>query len=241
MNSPLIGITTGREVTKTQFQLAILSESYIEAVRSAGGTPVMLPPTLSEADAEVYSQRLDGILLTGGPDVDPAVFNGQPHPRVYEVDPARDALEMNLVRISARNKLPFLGICRGIQVINVALGGTLFTDIADQMPDALKHDYYPDIPRTTLPHNVLLIRDSQLTTILGGTDVPVNSLHHQGIDKPAPVLSITGHAPDGLIESVELPGHPFGIGVQWHPEWLQEHESMRELFRAFIRACAEKA
>ena len=237
MKTPLIGVTAFQEQTKSEFPLVSLSQSYLRAVRAGGGLPVLVPPGLQPVEMDALFPRLDGILLTGGSDLDPALFGGIPHAEVYDIDPERDLLELTLARAAASAGKPFLGICRGIQAINVALGGTLFTHIPDQLPGALKHDYYPDIPRNTLAHAVRLEAGTRLAGILG-EQTQVNSLHHQGIEKTAPPLKAIGWAPDGLVEAVELPGHPFGLGVQWHPEWLQEHAPMRAIFRAFIEAAA---
>ena len=141
------------------------------------------------------------------------------------------------VRAAAEDGKPFLGICRGFQVANVALGGTLYTHIPDQHPNALRHDWYPDIPRDTIAHEVRIEEDSRIGQIFGAPLLRVNSLHHQGIKDLAPVLNAVGYAPDGLIEAVELPDHPFGCAVQWHPEWLTTQHEMRNLFRKFVEAC----
>lgn len=239
MKTPLIGITTNRNPTSTRFQSIVLSESYTEAVQAAGGIPVLIPVGQPPSAAAAICASLDGILFSGGGDMDPVLFDGQPHPSVNDIDAARDAIEMALARETAQTKTPFFGICRGIQVLNVAFGGTLYTDVVDQLPGAIKHDYYPNIPRNTLAHKVKLDETSQLAAILGSSEVQVNSLHHQGVLAPAAGVRVTGHAPDGLIEAFELPGHPFGIGVQWHPEWLQEWPSMQALFRAFVQAAAQ--
>lgn len=233
--TPIIGVTSDFIFPKEgPFGTVAVGESYIQAVRQAGGLPVALPRNLAEGDLQSLMARLDGILFTGGSDIDPQRYNGLPHPRVYGIDEQRDTLEIRLVQMAAAQGKPFLGICRGIQVINVALGGTLYTDLADQLGTALKHDQYPDIPRNFLAHTVDLASDSRLAQVLGGDSFAVNSLHHQGVERLAPGLRAVGQAPDRLIEAVELPNHPFGLGVQWHPEWLQEHAPQRELFRAFI-------
>jgi putative glutamine amidotransferase len=194
---------------------------------------------LSDAELEDLLPRLDGILLIGGGDIDPARFDGLPHPRVYGIEPGRDAMEIRLVQRAAVTGKPFLGICRGVQVINVALGGALHTDIGDQLPGALRHDWYPDVPRDLLAHTVRVAPESRLAAVLGGEQFEVNSLHHQGLSHVALRLRIAATAPDGLAEAVELEGHPFGFGVQWHPEWLQAHEPQRRLFRALVEAARQ--
>jgi putative glutamine amidotransferase len=138
--------------------------------------------------------------------------------------------------MAVERNLPFLGICRGCQVINVALGGTLFTDIEAQKPDALKHDWFPHHPRDHRPHALQVEPGSLLSGLLGADNPQVNSLHHQGIDLLAPALKASAHAPDSLVEALELPGHPFGLGVQWHPEWLPDDPTMRALFEGLIQS-----
>lgn len=240
MSSAIIGLSTGRLNPKgVQGGEAATPLSYIKAVLTAGGIPLLIPPGLSLAQLQETFARLDGLVLIGGGDIDPALFNGLPHPRVYDIDPERDFLDLSLARLAAETGKPFLGICRGIQAINVALGGTLFTDIADHKQNALRHDWFPNIPRDKLAHAVEVDPASRLGRILGGSRFEVNSLHHQGLDGIAPGLTVTAHAPDGLVEAVELPGHPFGIGVQWHPEWLQEHAPQRAIFSALVDAARD--
>mgnify|MGYP001139041284 CR=1 FL=1 len=239
MNPPLIGVTVFR--TKTQSGLPALSvtDAYVQALHQAGAAPLLIPLGAPEAALQAIVDRLDGVLLTGGGDIVPDTFGGQPHPRVGDVDADRDRIEISLVKRLVAQKRPFLGICRGIQVINVALGGTLYTDIADQHAGALRHDNYPDIPRDFLAHTVEVSETSRLAQILGHTRHQVNSLHHQAACQLAPGLKPTAYAPDGILEAVELPDHPFGLGVQWHPEWLQAHAPMRALFSAFVQAAAQ--
>lgn len=234
--TPVIGITAGRTITSSPLPFVHISESYMRAVTRAGGIPLVVPAVLPLEKLRDLAGKVDAILVTGGGDIDPLRFDGESHPRVYDIDEDRDSVEIGLVQLAAETGLPFLGICRGIQVINVALGGTLITDIGDQVPTAQRHDWYPDIPRDYLAHPVTLAADSRLAKILGQTEVQVNSLHHQSIKSPASALKVTGYAPDGVIESVELPDHPFGIGVQWHPEWLQHLPEMRAIFRSLVVA-----
>jgi putative glutamine amidotransferase len=233
---PLIGLTTSRSTNTTGIPLISITEAYIQAVLRAGGLPILIPVGLSNSQTvEIYTQ-LQGLLVTGGGDIDPALYGGVPHPRVYDVDPQRDALEIALVQQAARNGLPFFGICRGIQVINVALGGKLYTDINDQHAGALRHDMAPGFPRDLIAHPVEIRPGSCLAGLAGLGSLQVNSLHHQGIRSVASPLQATAFAPDGLVEAVELPGHPFALGVQWHPEWLPESIPMQAIFRGFVAA-----
>ena len=204
----------------------------------AGGVPVLIPSMLAEGGWDALYSRLDGILFTGGGDISLEHFAGDPHPRIDEVDPLRDAVEMNLIHAVTSDGKPFLGICRGAQAVNVALGGTLYTHIPDQLPGALDHAY-PGNMRTVLAHEVKIEEGTRIAAILGEPILKVNSLHHQGLKDIAPSLRVTGHAPDGLVEAIELPEHPFGIAVQWHPEWLTDQQSTRNLFMKFVEASSK--
>lgn len=231
---PLIGLTTYNSKNEYGNSTVTLATHYISAVLQAGGMPVLIPNLLSEPEWRELYERLDGIVFTGGGDIEPRLFNGVDHPKVNGIDPERDRLEFPLLRAAAEEGKPFLGICRGLQVVNAALGGTLFTDIADQLPGAIRHDWHEGFPRAHLAHPVRVEEGSRLAEILNDPMPGVNSLHHQGIKDLAPALKAVAYAPDGLVEAVELPGHPFGLAVQWHPEWLVEHESARRLFQAFV-------
>jgi putative glutamine amidotransferase len=236
MTQPLIGLTTNRVLSKANIPIMSAAEAYVQAVYQAGGLPVLIPLGIADADLVALVERLDGLLLTGGGDIAPERYGGQPHPQVYDIDPDRDRLELSLVARAAQGGMPFLGICRGFQVVSVALGGSLYEDILDQHPGALKHDYFPGYPRDQLVHPVKITPGSRLAEILGDTELEVNSLHHQGVRQVPTALRTTALAPDGIPEAVELPGHPFGLAVQWHPEWLQAHAPMRRLFEAFVGA-----
>lgn len=237
MPAPLIGVTSNFSPSNDgRMGTIVVGEAYIQAVLRAGGLPIVIPVGLSDDELSSLFSRLDGVLLTGGGDIDPKQFQGVAHPRVYGIDARRDRIEVALVKLAADSGKPFLGICRGIQVINVALGGTLYTDVADQMAGATRHDFYPDIPRDYLAHYVSIAPGSRLAGCLGGEKFEVNSLHHQGIERLADSLVAVAHAADALIEGVELPGHPFGLGVQWHPECLQDYEPQRQLFQALVKA-----
>ncbi|OGN94292.1 MAG: hypothetical protein A2Z71_05050 [Chloroflexi bacterium RBG_13_50_21] len=236
MPKPLIGLTTSRMPNPSGRPAFGTNVPYTKSVADAGGLPVLIPLNLSNDDLDALLPRLDGILFTGGYDIDPRHYGNQPHPKVEGIDVDRDRAEMHLVHAIIQSTLPFLGICRGCQVINVAMGGSLFEDLFDQCPGEIQHDNH-DQPRNYLAHSVELKIDSHLAHILTSVTTQVNSLHHQGVRELAQVLRATAVAPDGLIEAFELPSHPFGLAVQWHPEELQEYEPMRRLFLEFVRSC----
>ncbi len=237
---PIIGLTTNHSKDEYGYPATSLLRAYVSAVITEGGTPVLIPSELPDASRRELFARLDGILFTGGGDIACERFNGVPHPRVNGVDADRDDIEYALLQLAVDEGKPFLGICRGFQLVNVALGGTLFTHIADQVPGAIKHDYFvPDWPRDHLAHPVSVDRGTRLAEILGAAEFPVNSRHHQGADKIAASLKVVAHAPDGLVEGLELPGHPFGLAVQWHPEGLANRPETRRLFNAFVGACSK--
>lgn len=234
MSHPLIGITARHAPTTQGLPAVQILRAYVMAIVEAGGVPVLIPPDLPEDGWRSLFDRLDGILFSGGADISLEHFNGEPHPTVIE-EPVRDAIELPLLRAAVERDMPFLGICRGFQVMNVALGGTLYTHILDQLPNALQHDWQ-DKPRTTLAHPVRVEEGTRLAEILGAPMLQVNSLHHQGIKDLAPNLKATAFAPDGLIEGIELPDHKFALAVQWHPEWMTSHVEMRKLFKEFVSA-----
>ena len=236
MPLPIIGLTTYIGKNDNGYPIVALLKAYVDALIQAGGIPVLIPSSLTEDGRQCLYNKLDGILFTGGGDISLDYFNGEPHPRVDGIDKERDALEYSMLRAAAQDGKAFLGICRGFQMVNVALGGTLYTDIEDQKPGALKHDYYPDYPRNHFAHPVRVNAGTRLAEILGETELSVNSLHHQGALVVPAVLRPVAYAPDGVVEAIELPEHKFGIAVQWHPEWLTHQISTRRLFRAFVEA-----
>lgn len=238
MPKPLIGITTRNGKDSDDHPMTAILHSYLNAIAQAGGLPVPIPSMLAEEDfLDLYS-RLDGILFSGGGDISLGYFNGSPHPRIGEVDNGRDSTEIGLMRKAIHDGKPLLGICRGAQVMNVALGGTLYTHIYDQFKGALDHAYPGDL-RRTLVHPVNVDETTRSAEIFGETLLNVNSLHHQGLKDIAPGLRVAGHAPDGLVEVVEIPSHPYAVAVQWHPEWLTDQLPMQRLFKSFVDAAGE--
>lgn len=182
-------------------------------------------------------ERVDALVLTGGEDVNPARYGEAPHPRLGTLSDERDAAELTLVETARELQLPTLAICRGVQILNVALGGTLIQDIPSQVKTEIDHD--PDLPRTSRTHRVQIDTDSRLARAVGVTELDVNSVHHQAIARVAPTLRVTATAPDGVIEGVETaPDDPWWcVGVQWHPEdTFESGELDRRLFAALAGA-----
>lgn len=238
MPIPLIGVTSSRNLNQYGYPQHSVSEAYISSLRDAGAAPVLIPLGLPGTTLQAFVSRLDGILFSGGGDIDPGQYGNAPHPLVSDVDTDRDQVEIQLLHKTMRKGLPILGICRGLQVINVALGGSLYEDILEQHPGALNHRYYPDWPRDHLAHTVQVETDSELEGILGTSTIQVNSMHHQAVKQLAPGLRASSYAPDGILEAFELQDYSYGLAVQWHPENLQAHAPMRELFKSFVRAAA---
>ena len=232
---PIIGITTLEGTNPDGLPTVMLIQAYVHAILQAGGVPVLIPSMLAEQGWDVIYERLDGVLFSGGGDIAPEHFEGEDHPRIAGIDPLRDSIELSLLRAVVDGGKPFLGICRGIQTVNVGLGGTLYEHLAEQFPREVDHTY-PTTMRTQLVHKVKVEEGTRIGEIVDEPILKVNSLHHQGLKDIAPALRVTGHAPDGLVEAVELSEHPFGLAVQWHPEWLTDQQPTRNLFKAFVEA-----
>ena len=211
------------------------------AVREAGGLPLILPPVLGEGEASLVLSPLDGLILSGGWDIAPEWYGEEESPLVERADPERDRAELALVREALRAELPLLAICRGVQLLNVALGGTLYLDVLAQVSAALLHRPAEGQPKDASVHQVRLAVGSRLAAILGTTEVRVNSFHHQAVRDVGDGLVVTAHAPDGVVEGLEYRTHPFCVGVQWHPEIpIGNQEGMERLFVAFIEAASER-
>jgi putative glutamine amidotransferase len=232
---PIIGITTFEGRNPDGLPIDTLLHAYIHAIIQAGGVPVLIPSMLAEQGWNVLYERLDGVLFSGGGDIAPEYYHGEKHQRIAGIDSLRDTIEFNLLHALIDDGKPFLGICRGIQTVNVGLGGTLYEHLGEQFPSEIDHTY-PSTMRTTLVHEVKIEEGTRIAEVVGEPILKVNSLHHQGLKDIAPELRITGYAPDGLVEAVELPDHPFGLAVQWHPEWMTDQLSTRKLFKAFVEA-----
>jgi putative glutamine amidotransferase len=216
-----------------------VGETYTRAVHRAGGTPVIIPPLMQEVDWLALLDRLDGLLLSGGEDITPGAYGQALGPWTGQGDGERDSSEIGLVRLWLAQGKPLLAICRGHQMLNVALGGTLLQDITTQVPDALDHAYSPGRPMELAVHTVRVTEDSRLAAVMGSASFAVNSAHHQAIAQPGSGLTVVAQAADGIIEAMEMPDHPFCLGVQWHPEaMLRTSPTMLPLFEQFVRASA---
>ncbi|MCU0495329.1 MAG: gamma-glutamyl-gamma-aminobutyrate hydrolase family protein [Chloroflexaceae bacterium] len=215
-------------------------QTYVNAVVDAGGVPLLIPSLEDERVLRVLYDRLDGLLLAGGGDIQPSYYGEQPHERLGNIDPLRDQTEMPLARWAVAEGKPLLGICRGVQVMNVALGGSLYQDIPTQVKTTLEHDEsYTREDWTYMAHAIRIEEDSKLASFLGTELMSTNSLHHQAVKAIAPGLRPVAWAPDGIIEGLEGTTEHFLVGVQCHPEALQKHADPRwqALFRAFVKEC----
>lgn len=222
----------------------VMSQRYFHAVSSRGAVPWMIP--LLDRDPATLREihdRLDGLFLAGGVDVHPRSYGHEPGPLTGRTDPPRDRVELLLARWALEDGKPILGSCRGVQVLNVAAGGSLFQDVHEERTSPIKHDYFPTqgYARDRLAHEVELVPGSRLRDIYRAGRIRVNSMHHQGVRDLGRGLVATGHAPDGLVEAVEGKNGTFVIGVQWHPEMLADaDEPTGRLFSAFLDAAAER-
>ncbi len=223
----------------------VMNDRYLVALATVNTAPVMLPLLDHDIDAlRAIYERLDALFVPGGVDMDPATYGAEAHPLTGRIDPSRDAVELLLTRWALEDGMPFLGVCRGLQVLNVALGGTLVQDTTALFPGAVKHDYFPPqgFARDYLAHDVAPVLGSRLSEAFGTHPFAVNSMHHQGIERIGGSLEATACAPDGLIEALELPGDAFAVGVQWHPEMLlHKDDGTLRLFQLFSGAAAEYA
>ena len=236
---PLIGIPchasfraeTGRPIYGN-------NRAYVHAVESAGGVPMLIPLLNDLSTLDTLLARLDGLLLPGGVDVQPSRYGEQTHPRTEEADVQLDEFELALASWALQEDIPTLGVCRGMQVINVALGGSLYQDLNEQYPGNIQHSQR-GLPRTHLSHSITVARSSRMERVLGAQKLWVNSLHHQAIKVPGEGVYISGRAEDGVAELLEVPGYRFVMAVQSHPEEIYAIvPAFARLFAAFVLACS---
>lgn len=229
---PLIGLTP---IDDTARESLWMLPGYMQGLEAVGGIGVMLPLTDDAAVLKELVAKMDGILLTGGNDVAPALYGEPKEPFCGENDPLRDRMETRLIELALQADKPVFGICRGLQILNAVLGGTLYQDLKTQTGTELCHSMDKPYDRTV--HEVTILPDTPLAELYGPGPLAVNSRHHQGIKTLAPALRAQATAPDGLIESVYLPGYRFVQAVQWHPEHRWQAAESQSVLRAFVDAC----
>lgn len=228
---PKIGIVVCGLFENKQF----VTNAYIQSIRYAGGLPLIIPLVKSTPAIEDYIKLCDGFLFCGGADITPLLFGQEPVNGIGETNISLDIFQIRLMRQILQTKIPVLAICRGIQILNVACGGTILQDISLKPGDALNHMQTSN-SRKDISHKIIVEQNTLLHHITGSI-LYTNSFHHQILDRLGEELIASAHTSDGTIEAVEMPDHPFVVGVQWHPEAMFRTSSvMRDLFHAFIRA-----
>lgn len=213
----------------------LLADDYVHAIRKAGGSPLILPTDAEGDDSPSVIEKLDGILISGGNDVSPRFYGERFDKHCGMLDTKRDQFELRLARLALEKDIPLLGICRGLQVFNVAQGGTLYQDLPSQI-DFEEHSIWCG-ERNAATHTVTILSDTPLADILGEETVWVNSFHHQGVRDLAPGLKPAARSQDGVVEAFWLPGKRFALAVQWHPEMMFDSPLQARIFTAFIDAC----
>lgn len=241
MKRPLIGITGSRMIggawstySPGHF-LDYTFDQYSRAVTACGGVPVIIPAAQNDVTVAELIRRLDGVLLSGGPDIHPRHYGQAPLAGLGDIDDGLDQAELKVAAAALAAGRSLLAVCRGIQMLNVAMGGSLIQDLERQVPDGINHRQ--PAGKDVLSHTVRIEKPSRLHRIVRRRQIWVNGRHHQAIDRVADGLLICARAPDGVIEAVETPGDPFVLGVQWHPEGTWHHDRFaRALFAAFVKA-----
>lgn len=227
--SPIIGITTH---SRNEAGEICLPGAYIDAVQAARGTPILLPP--NQFDSERLLDIVDGLIFSGGGDINPLLYGGSAHHTIYLVDEDRDEFELALAKLAMSRKIPVLGICRGMQVLNVATGGDLVAHVPEVYGDHVTHRL--DHPRRPFQHEVHIEPETQLANIIQDSTITVVSWHHQAVKNISPVWRVAAQADDGLIEAIEHQEHPWMLGVQWHPEMSLQFAPHPRLFQALVNA-----
>jgi putative glutamine amidotransferase len=242
---PIIGISTNfskiMDKPFNEYDKIFINSGYIDVIIQAGGVPLLLPMNADSKTTDQLLALVDGVLLSGGQDVHPSHYNEELHPLLGITAEQRDAHEMHIVKVAYAEKKPILGICRGLQLINVVFGGTLYQDLSQHGPDSKLGHSLDERTETTL-HPIEVVPGTALHTIFGNSRVVTNSYHHQAIKKLAPGFTVSARAEDGVIEAVEnISPDGWVIAVQWHPEMMvKEHPAMGKLFDAFIAQITKK-
>lgn len=226
---PIIGISCSSKKSS-------VGTDYIHAIENAKGVPIVLPVIEDNAAMCRYLDIIDGLLLSGGVDINPLLFGEEPHPKLGNVDEKRDSMEIFLTKEALKCNLPIFGICRGIQTLNVAAGGTLYQDISQHHKKTIQHSQ--NAARWHGSHTLIIESDSLLSRIIGKQSAVFNSYHHQAVKDPADEFIASAHTKDQIIEAIESPEHDFVLGVQFHPEnmWRRNADAFA-LFEAFVKAC----
>ena len=215
-------------------------QSYLRAVELAGAVPVLIPITQRETTLRAIYEHMHGLLLVGGVDIQPQQYHEQPHPALGKTDPKRDWVELTVSSWALSDGMPILGICRGIQMLNIVFDGTLWQDVGAQASNTNEHDFHLGYAYNRLSHSVHLERHSRLAEVFGDLEIQVNSLHHQAVKDVGKGLRVTATAPDGIVEGLEGGDTAWVAGVQWHPEWLLDDDPrMKRLFETFVVKCRE--
>lgn len=234
MKKATIGLTPSHDTGTDDISMR---PTYLRAIAAAGGIPLVLPLEVAGEDLAQLADCLDGFLFTGGPDVHPFLFGEQTQVHCGNVSVLRDTLELNLLPLVMKARKPILGICRGVQTINIALGGDIYQDIPSQFKEDFPIAHQQPFSFRIPSHNVDVAEDTLLRRIAQAPCIQVNSMHHQAVRRIGHGLIPSGYGPNGLVEAVELPGYPFLLGVQWHPEYLYEADSAAaRIFEEFVRA-----
>ncbi|AZO18044.1 MULTISPECIES: gamma-glutamyl-gamma-aminobutyrate hydrolase family protein [unclassified Mesorhizobium] len=230
---PVIGIVSNFDVEGERYFCPV---HYVRVIEAAGALPIILP-YVKPYEVSALLDHISGLVLTGGGDFPTELYGAAPHSAVQRIIPERDNFEFALIRSALHRPMPILGICRGMQILNVVGGGTIYPHTIDELPDVIDHRDGTPLDQTV--HEVHLDRDSRLWRICGEqSSFRVNSYHHQAIKRLAPEFVVSARADDGVVEAIEAPGRPFVIGVQWHPECMYESErACRNLIESFTRAC----
>lgn len=240
---PIIGITCDTYISPPDtsggrtYDISAVGRKYIDAIEAAGGAPILLPSVSNQEYASRFIDVLDGLLLTGGEDIDPSLYGEEPQWVLGNQDEAKDQLEFWLIEEALDRNLPIFGICRGTQMLNVVAGGSLYQDVRLFSEEVIKH--YQRASGAHPTHSIEIDPASKLFEIIGERSIRVNSFHHQSVKDIARGFKVTARAKDGIIEALESQNYPFVLGVQFHPEAMwQKHPKMAALFKAFIERCS---
>ncbi|MCU0542566.1 MAG: gamma-glutamyl-gamma-aminobutyrate hydrolase family protein [Oscillatoriaceae cyanobacterium Prado104] len=228
---PIVGITT---YSRSQAGEYSLNGAYTDAVQKAGGIPILLPP--NQLDPASIFDIVDGLIFSGGGDINPEIYGGCIEETVYAIDPERDNFELSLAKLALKSDIPILGICRGMQMLNVASGGELIIHVPEVYGTAVNHR--KENPTSPIEHTIKIDPNSRLAKIMGTTSTTIVSWHHQSVKNIVPSWQISAWAPDSLVEAMEYENHPWMVAVQWHPEMSPNSIPNFQIFRAFVQAAA---